>query len=259
MATQASALIRTRGRAARLDGIEQHSIGHSALLHLLPGAFIVVLFVTTTPLAMQAGFPPMLAMAVAGIGGGLAFQMGHLFWQGKQRTQKWSLQGIVLFREPLPIWQYVMLVPLFAVSAFLIYGMTAPVGTYLLGLMPWLPLWFEMRDVAQLAQYSRSSLVITFWLSLALNGIAAPIVEELYFRGYLMPRLARFGRWTPVIAVALFTLYHFWQPYFWVTQFLSMLPIVLAVWWKRSIKLGVFTHAAMNLIGLLLTFGQVLG
>jgi membrane protease YdiL (CAAX protease family) len=125
--------------------------------------------------------------------------------------------------------------------------------------MPWLPQWFEMRDVAQLAQYSRASLVVTFWLSLALNGIAAPIVEELYFRGYLMPRLARFGRWTPLIAVALFTLYHFWQPYFWATQFFGMLPVVLAVWWKRSITLGIFTHAAMNLIGLLLTFGQILG
>ncbi len=259
MTAQASALIRTRERTALLEGVEQHSIAHSALLHLLPGVFIVALFVATAPLAMQAGFPPMLAMAVAGIGGGLAFQMGHLFWQGKQRNQRWSLQGIVLFREPLPIRQYVVLVPLFTIAAFLIYGMTTPVGAYLLSLMPWLPPWFEMRDIAQLAPYSRASLVVTFWLSLALNGIAAPIVEEMYFRGYLMPRLARFGRWTPVIALGLFTLYHFWQPYFWVTQFLSMLPVVVAVWWKCSIKLGILTHAAMNIIGLLLTFGQILG
>jgi membrane protease YdiL (CAAX protease family) len=92
-------------------------------------------------------------------------------------------------------------------------GLTTPVGDYLLGRMSWLPQWFEMRDVALLAQYSRPSLVLTFWLSLALNGIAAPIVEEMYFRGYLMPRLSRFGRWTPVLAVGLFTLYHLWQPY----------------------------------------------
>ncbi len=259
MTTQASALTPARERTEPLQGIEQHSVWHSLVLHLVPGLFIVALFVATAPLAMQAGFPPMLAMAVAGIGGGLAFQLAHLFWQGKQHNHKWSLKGIVLFLEPLPLCQYAALVPLFTIAAFLIYGLTTPVGAYLLSLMPWLPQWFEMRDVAQLAQYSRSSLVITFWLSLALNGIAAPVVEEMYFRGYLMPRLARFTRWTPVIALALFTFYHFWQPYFWVTQFFGMLPVVLAVWWKRSIKLGILTHAAMNILGLLLSFGQVLG
>jgi membrane protease YdiL (CAAX protease family) len=178
-------------------------------------------------------------MAVAGIGGGLAFQLVDLFYQGKRKNGKWSLEGIVLFRESLPICQYVVLVPVFTIAAFVIYGLTTPVGAYLLGLMPWLPQWFKMRDVALLAQYSHSSLVATFWLSLALNGIAAPIVEEMYFRGYLMPRLSRFGHLTPITAVALFTLYHFWQPYFWVTQFLGMLPVVLAVWWKRGLTLGI--------------------
>lgn len=259
MAIQATARLGNQTHAREAQTIEQHSIGYSALLHLLPGVFILALFVATAPPVMRAGFPPLLAMAVAGIGGGLAFQLGDLLWQGKKKNQKWSLQGIVLFRESLPLRQYLVLVPLLTVTAFLIYGMTAPVGAYLLGLMPWLPQWFEMRDVALLAQYSRSSLVVTFWLSLVLNGIAAPIIEELYFRGYLMPRLSRFGQLTPVIALALFTLYHFWQPYFWVTQFLSMLPVVLAVWWKRSIQLGILTHAAMNIIGALLTFGQVLG
>lgn len=259
MAIQAAARLGNQEQVRQVETIEQHSIGHSVLLHLLPGAFILALFVAAAPPVMQAGFPPLLAMTVAGIGGGLAFQLGDLLWQGKQKNQKWSLQGVVLFRESLPIRQYIVLVPLFTFAAFLIYGITAPVGAYLLGLMPWLPEWFEMRDVTLLAQYSRSSLVVTFWMYLGLNGIVAPIVEELYFRGYLMPRLSRFGQLTPVIAIALFTLYHFWQPYFWVTQFLSMLPVVLGVWWKRSIKLGILTHAALNIIGALLTFGQVLG
>jgi membrane protease YdiL (CAAX protease family) len=197
-------------------------------------------------------------MTLAAIGG-LAFQLAHLLWQGKQRNGNWSLEGIVLFRQSLSFRQSLVLVPLFTITAFLVYGMVAPVGAYLLGRMPWLPEWFEMRDITMLAQYSRSSLFVTFWLALAVNGIAAPVIEELYFRGNLMPHLSRYGHWTPFIALALFTLYHFWQPYFWVTQFLGMLPVVLAVWWKRSVPLGILTHAAMNSIGLLLTFGQLLG
>ncbi len=258
MIVQAAARLRNQEPALSVETIEQHSLMHSILLHLLPGVFILVLFVAAVRPVMQAGYPPLLAMALAGMGG-LAFQLAHLLWQGRQRNRHWSLQGIVLFRESLSIRQYLVLVPLFTIAAFLVYGIAAPLGVYLLGLMPWLPEWFEMRDVTMLAQYPRSSLVVTFWLALALNGIAAPIIEELYFRGYLMPRLARFGHWTPLIALALFTLYHFWQPYFWVTQFLGMLPVVLAVWWKRSIKLGMLAHAAMNILGLVLTFGQILG
>lgn len=29
----------------------------------------------------------------------------------------------------------------------------------------------------------------------------------------------------------------------------GVLPPALAVWWKRSVKLGIFTHCAMNLLG----------
>jgi AcrR family transcriptional regulator len=39
------------------------------------------------------------------------------------------------------------------------------------------------------------------------------VVEELYFRGYLLPRISRFGGWAPVINCCLFALYHFWQPF----------------------------------------------
>ncbi len=258
MIVQAAAHLRNQELALSVETIEQHSLMHSILLHLLPGVFILALFVTAVGPIMQAGYPPLLAMALAGMGG-LALQLAHLLWQGQLRNRHWSVEGVVLFRQSLPMRQYFFFVPLFTIAAFLVYGMAAPIGANLLSLMPWLPEWFEMRDITMLAHYSRSSLIMTFWLALALNGIAAPIVEELYFRGYLMPRLSRYGHWTPLIALALFTLYHFWQPYFWVTQFLGMLPVVLAVWWKRSVPLGILTHAAMNSIGLILTFGQILG
>ncbi|MFD1537220.1 CPBP family glutamic-type intramembrane protease [Nonomuraea guangzhouensis] len=35
-----------------------------------------------------------------------------------------------------------------------------------------------------------------------LTGLAFPIIEELYFRGFLLPRLSRLGRWAPVVNAA---------------------------------------------------------
>lgn len=238
---------------------EQHSIGRSLALHLLPGVFILALFVGSVPLVMRAGFPPIFAMIAVGVTCGLGFQIWHLFYEGKKRNGRWSLDGIVDYRNPMPIWQYFVLVPLFVLLAFLIDGLASPIKAATLDLVPWLPEWFEMRDVGILAGYPRPALVITFTLYLLLNGIAAPIIEELYFRGYLMPRLSRFGRWTPIVETALFTVYHFWQPYYWVSQFLFILPVVLAVYWKRNVRLGIIVHMALNTLGGLLLTAMVLG
>jgi len=238
---------------------EQHSIGKSIALHLLPGVFILVLFLAAVPFVMRAGYPPIFAISIGGITFGLGFQVWHLYHEGKKRNGKWSLEGIVLYREPMPVWQYFALVPLFIVAAFLIDGLTGPIKAAFLDMLPWIPEWFELRDIGELASYPRPVLATTFTLYLLLNGIFAPLIEELYFRGYLMPRLSRFGRWTPVIESALFTIYHFWQPYYWITQFFFILPLVFAVHWKRNIKLGIIVHMLLNTIGGLLLAGRVLG
>jgi membrane protease YdiL (CAAX protease family) len=242
-----------------LETNEQHSIGKSIALHLLPGVFILALFLAAVPLVMRAGYPSLFAMLVGGVTFGLVFQVWHLYHEGKKRNGKWSLEGIVLYREPMPIWQYFAFVPLFIIAAFLIDGLTSPIKVAFLDMFTWIPEWFELRDVNALASYPRPVLIATFSLYLLLNGIAAPLVEELYFRGYLMPRLSRFGRWTPVVESALFTIYHFWQPYYWITQFFFILPVVFAVHWKRNVKLGIIVHMALNTIGGLLLMGMILG
>ena len=253
-----SAITTNPTQAAVSESGEQHPLTRSLALHILPGVFIVTLFVASVPLVIGAGYPPMFAISIGSFCG-LAFQIWHLYHEGKKSNGKWSLKGIVLNQEPMPIWQYFVLVPMLVIFAFLIDWATTPLRSALLNSMPWLPEWFEMRDTSQLLSYSKSVLLVTFGVYLVVNGALAPIVEEMYFRGYLMPRLSRFGRWTPVIETALFTIYHFWQPYYWITQFLPFLPIVSAVWWKRNIKLSIVTHMAMNLIGGLLTAALILG
>lgn len=237
---------------------EQHSFARSLALHILPGVFIVTLFVGSIPLVLRAGYPPMFAISI-GSYCGLVFQVWHLVHEGKKSNGTWSLKGIVPDQEPMPVWQYLVLVPVLVIVAFLIHWATTPLVSALLNSMPWLPEWFETRDTSQLLSYSKSVLLATFGVYLLVNGVFAPIVEEIYFRGYLMPRLSRFGRWTPLIETALFTIYHFWQPYYWITQFLAFLPIISGVWWKRNIKLGIVSHMGLNLIGGLLTAALVLG
>ena len=249
----------TQSVSPEVESSEQHSIGESFALHLLPGVFILVLFLASATMVMRAGFPALFAMVAFGVTFGLGFQVWHLYFEGKKLNGKWSLDGIVLYRTPMPIWQYVVLVPLFVIAAFIIDGLTSPIKIAFLNMFAWIPEWFELRDISVLQAYPKSILTVTFVLYILLNGIAAPIIEEQYFRGYLMPRLSRFGRWTPIVETALFTFYHFWQPYYWITQFVFFLPIVVAVFWKRNFKLGLIVHMALNTLGGLLLMAQVLG
>jgi membrane protease YdiL (CAAX protease family) len=249
----------TQAVSPTIETEEQHSIFKSLTLHLLPGVFILALFLASVPFVMRAGFPSLVAMVTVGVTFGLGFQLWHLYYEGKKRNGKWALEGIVEYRQPMPIWQYFVFVPLFVIIAFIIDGVTNPLKVAFLNMLPRLPEWFEMRDISMLASYPKSVLTITFSLYLLLNGIAAPIIEELYFRGYLMPRLSRFGRWTPVVETALFTLYHFWQPYYWISQFFLFLPVTAAVYLKRNFKLGLIVHMTLNTLGGLLTLAMVLG
>jgi uncharacterized protein len=100
-------------------------------------------------------------------------------------------------------------------------------------------------------RYTTGALLLTWALGLVLNAFAAPVVEELYFRGYLLPRISRFGALAPVINVALFSLYHFFTPWQNVGRIVRLLPMVYAVWWKRNIRIGIVVHVLGNLFSML--------
>jgi hypothetical protein len=61
---------------------------------------------------------------------------------------------------------------------------------------------------------------VTLTLQLILTGVALPWIEELCFRGYLLPRLSRYGRRAPLLGGLFFGLYHVWQLFSFPTVFL---------------------------------------
>jgi uncharacterized protein len=116
----------------------------------------------------------------------------------------------------------------------------------------WVPAGFTATtaaDAASYATYSRTILLITFGSLILINGVAAPIVEELYFRGYLMPRISRFGWKTPLLEDVLFALYHIWQPWAYVTILLTMPAYIFPVFRKRNIYIGIWAHTSLNIVG----------
>jgi hypothetical protein len=240
--------------------VKQHSIPRSVILHLLPGAVGTIVYILITPFFMDSGYPSMFSILVTAAVVILPIELGYLFYQARQINGSFSLKDIVLYREALPKWQYVAIPLALVIWGFLATGITLLLDNVILkAWFSWLPEWFAIFDPEQLQGYARPSLLTTFWIGLIVNGLALPVVEELYFRGYLLPRLSRFGKWTPLINVSLFSLYHFWTPWQAISRILWMLPWVYTTWRKQNIYLMMIAHCTANTLGWLLTWGLILG
>jgi hypothetical protein len=117
-------------------------------------------------------------------------------------------------------------------------------------LFGWLPSWFvDLVPIDSAADYSTDAWIVTLAAYAAINVVIGPVVEELYFRGYLLPRMSQLGRWAPMVNVILFSLYHFWTPWGFLSRIAGVTPFAYAVWWKRNVYLGMAVHVLLNGIG----------
>jgi membrane protease YdiL (CAAX protease family) len=156
---------------------------------------------------------------------------------------------------------WLWLVPALIVAEFLGFGLSMAVEpSVITSLFGWLPDWFiRPIDPDRVGEFSRAAWLITLAAYLALNGFIGPIVEELYFRGYLLPRMEWLGRWAPLLNVSLFSIYHFWSPWQVVGRVLALAPMVYAVRWKQNIYLGMVIHCTGNVLGIALLTNIILG
>lgn len=234
--------------------MKQHSKLKSLIYHLYPGLIITLFFSLTTPYFVKMGWPPQLSMLIAIVVVVVPVILLHLNNAKKQENVK-RLNDLIVYKETLPLKKFILYTLGLIVFAFLIYGLTQPVNVVITEqFLHWLPEWYKVSDFEG---FSKKIIVITLLLNLLLNGLLAPFLEELYFRGYLLPRMETWGKYAPLLSAILFSLYHFWQPQIYLTLIISLFPMTYLVWKTKSIKLAIYTHCGLNIIGALLSFGMI--
>jgi membrane protease YdiL (CAAX protease family) len=227
-------------------------------LFLVPGALMTLAFALLSPVVEGLGLPPIVALLVAIVGVLVPIELGVVLSAGRGTG---STLGAVSFRQAIPLRTWLWLVPTLIVAAFLGFGIHQVIEPQLIdSLFGWLPDWFVTPiDLDRIGDYSSAAWVSTLVAFFVINGFIGPIVEELYFRGYLLPRMEYMGRWAPLVNVSLFSLYHFWSPWQIVARILGFGPTVYAVRWKRNVYLGMVVHCSLNSISVLLVAGMVSG
>lgn len=216
-------------------------------LHLLPGFLLLFGFLILAPSFHRAGIPVLFAVILTVLFLVLPFEWGFLLWQGKQSKGRLTLKGVIAYLEPVPTWQYFVFIPVLVVWSFLGAGMFMLFfeESLRLAILIHVPAWME---VASMDGISSAALWVLFLARLLILGIIAPLTEELYFRGYLLPRMERLKGWSPLVHSALFSLQHFLEPYAFLSRLVAFLPVAYLVRRKRNILISIFYHILLNVL-----------
>jgi uncharacterized protein len=241
---------------------EQHPIGLSIFLHLFPGLVLLAGFILLGPVIVASGLPSLLAIIIVDAFIVLPLMAGILIYASRNKSSKSKNVPVIGYRKKLKWHWFTILFIATLLWAVLSFILLAPIADFLrTDVFFWVPAWFDLGDyILNPDSYTSGSIIMTWILGLIVTSIAAPVIEELYFRGYLLPRIDRYGAWAPLINVVLFTVYHFWSLWFVPTRVVALLPLVYVVWLKRSIYIAIIVHVLLNLVGdSLLTIPAVFG
>jgi hypothetical protein len=230
--------------------IRSHTILESIVYHLAPGVLIAAVYYLIAPAVRAAGYPSVMALTLVAAAVLVPVELGILLRQGRRQTGRWSIrssmEALIPYRSGLNWRQYLLWVPVIFVASGLIMTVMNPVGAALEGWFGFIPESYRL-DLGLSGEFARGKLIQTYLLHFVVLVVTAPAVEELYFRGFLLPRMpANLGRAAPVLHSLFFALYHLWSPWMIASRTAALLPLIYIVRWKRNVYLGMGAHWLIN-------------
>jgi uncharacterized protein len=225
----------------------EHSLLKSISLHLLPGLLCGIVYFILAPFVQANGFPSIMALSLSGTFIIVPVELGFLLHQ-KKKTGKKLFNGLISYTKPLKLWQYLIWIFTIILLSGIALKTLNFTSEYIKSLLNWIPS-DRILDMGMSNEYSKSKLMITYVFSILSLVLVLSTVEELYFRGYLLPRIPlKLKGWTVIIHSALFALYNIWTPWLFITRTIGGLPFVYIVKRKENIYIGIIAHSLLNSI-----------
>jgi membrane protease YdiL (CAAX protease family) len=239
---------------ASIHGSNSHTNISSTLLialHLVPGLIFAGFFFVLSRVFIQNGYTGYLALLIS-IPVCLApIELGVMLFWSLRFKGRISVKEAVVYRRQGTAVEYIVLPPLLFICWAILTVPMSPIYQYVeTHLAIFLPSWATQEALIRgLTGVSQTQLSITLGLGVILSGFLAPIIEELYFRGFLLPRMEHWGWVASVINSLLFGIYHFYFPGNVLGIFVTWLPISYVVMRTRNWRIGAAVHSLINLWG----------
>lgn len=178
-------------------------------------------------------------------------ELGVVLRSSKKEYGSYSLKSAFLDYEKMSWWKIILYGLVLFGFAGLMSATIAPLEQILTAplsdrLNEILPIYFNWYDLEFLKGYSDNILIITFAIFFLMNVIVGPIIEELFFRGYLTSKISRYGKLAPLIVTVLFSLYHLWLPFNNLFRIAIFLPAAYVAWKQKNIYITIAFHIFCN-------------
>lgn len=221
------------------------SIGKLVTLHLLPGILVILAYILILKSEIFQGYPKVVALALAGILVMVPAELGYLFYVAKNEEGCFNIFKILGLKRKLKgkaLFLYSII--LLGVAGILISALE-PVSNFLLNnVFSFIPNWYVLAE--DMSIFSRHIIIITIPVSFFIITIILPIIEELYFRGFLLTRMKWMGKYSVLINTVLFAIYHLWSPWLIIARVVAFLPLFYWVYKKDSLELSIVVHCLAN-------------
>ena len=231
------------------SSIKKHTAIQSILLHLIPGLLNLLTIVLLLPFTAWLGYAEngrLLAGELMIVVAMVPTQIGVLLFIAKRTTKTCNILKLMPFQGKSKFVEYLLFVAIMIGWALSISAILTPIEHGLRdGLFAFVPDNLAMRNIDFHAT-SKGLLIFSASFAILTNGIIAPITEELYFRGYLLPRI----NLSPIMAVianaVLFSIYHFFSPWYFLSRILMMIPLYYWVMKRKNIRFSIVAHVIAN-------------
>jgi len=222
------------------------------LLVFIPASLITTIYILTSYL-LHDSIPTLLLFFLLVLFILLPIELWVVLLSSKKNYGKFSLKSAFINHEKLSWWKIAAYGSVLFAFAGLMSVTIAPLENMLFAplsnqLTGMIPSYFDWYNIDYLKVYPKNILIITCIVYFIMNVIIGPIIEELFFRGYLTAKISRFGKGAPIIITVLFALYHFWLPFNNLFRIIAFYPAFYMAWKKKNIYISIVFHCLCNLI-----------
>jgi uncharacterized protein len=224
---------------------EIKNIGELIFLHLIPGIAFCIVYIFISKSGLLVGCPKIVIASLSSVFSTIPIELGLLFYAVKKDAGNYNIFNILGLKSRLSIVKMIGFSLLLLVAGAIIMTVMKPFTDYSLNVVfHWIPDWYTWSQ--DMSLYSRNMILLTIAADVIIFTLLVPVIEEFYFRGYLLSRMKWMGKYSVLFNVVLFSIYNFQTPWLLLTRILYMLPFVYLVYKKDSMKLGIFVHCIAN-------------
>ena len=217
------------------------------------------IFVPTTVLSLSylilghfCNMPHILLFCILGTIILVPMELGMIISASKKEYGTCSLKSALEGQEKLALWKIVLIAFVFLGVAGLLSAFVVPLENQFLSkiratVLNNLPIGFDWTNYEYINSFSKPTLIFTCVYYCIFNVLIGPIIEELFFRGYLTSHYKKQGVLTPILIAVLFSLYHFWLPFHNIFRILAFAPVAYVAYKKKNIYISIWFHCMCNL------------